>query len=79
MIIFHLTTEGRARTIYGQVPLVRLEKKESESIGQCRVHSKVLFFTFKAIHGIVLVYIGELVSLKERGVYTILDLLMEHC
>ena len=55
------------------------KKKESESIGQCRVHSKVLFFTFKAIHGIVLVYIGELVSLKERGVYTILDLLVEHC
>ena len=79
MIIFHLTTEGRARTIYGWVPLVRLEKKDSESIGQCRVHSKVLFFTFKAIHGIVLVYIGELVSLKEQGVYKILDLLVEHC
>ena len=42
------------------------------------MYFKVLFFTFKAIHGIVLRYVGELVSLKEQGVYKILDLLVEH-
>ena len=43
------------------------------------MHFKVLFFTFKAIHSIDPRYVGKLVSLKEQGVYKILDLQVEHC